>query len=185
MKISDIILEFQLRKNQWELNISRAAKHEVSDDLIRLVQTAYAGTPQGSFVNSISNLLPSDWAVLDFDADPDVDSAVFYRGPRAGEPWQGHKIQGLGHDGSRASKDRALEKLVEMLQQPGWWIETSGALRRVLSQLGCQAVSDSGRLEALFPNCQLEMIDHQTYTRRLPAGGRITETVFGNPRLVK
>ena len=183
MKITEIILEFQLQKNQWELDISNDAKHEVSDDLINLVQTAYAGTAQGSFVNNVSNLLPSDWAVLDFDADPDVDSAVFYRGPRANEPWTGFKIQGLGHDGSRISKDRALDKLAEMLNKPGWWIESSGALRSVLARRGCPIVTNQRILQGLFPNTGLEMIDDSTYSRHLPEGGTVTETVFGNPRL--
>lgn len=183
MKISEILVEFQLQKNQWALDISNDAKHEVSDDLIHLVQTAYAGTAQGSFVNNVSNLLPSDWAVLDFDADPDVDSAVFYRGPRANEPWTGFKIQGLGHDGSRASKDRALDKLVEMLGKPGWWIESSGALRSVLARRGCPVVSNHRLLQGLFPNTGLKMIDNATYSRHLSQGETVTETVFGNPRL--
>ena len=185
MKITEILVEFQLRKNQWALDISNDAKHEVSDDLINLVQTAYAGTAQGSFVNNVSNLLPSDWAVLDFDADPDVDSAVFYRGPRANEPWTGFKIQGLGHDGSRISKDRALDKLAEMLGKPGWWIESSGALRSVLTRRGCPVVSNQRLLQGLFPNTGLKMIDGTTYSRQLPEGGSVTETVFGNPRLNK
>ena len=106
MKIADVLLEFQLRKNQWEFHISNAAKLELGDDLVRLVQKAYAGTPQGSFVNTVSNILPSDWAVLDFDADPGVDAALFYRGPRPGESWTGYKIQGLGHDGTRPAKEQ-------------------------------------------------------------------------------
>ena len=185
MKITEILEEFQLQKNQWALDISNDAKHEVSDDLINLVQTAYAGTAQGSFVNNVSNLLPSDWAVLDFDADPDVDSAVFYRGPRAHESWTGFKIQGLGHDGSRVSKDRALSKLTEMLTKPGWWIESSGALRSVLTRRGCPVVTNQQLLQSLFPNTGLKMIDNTTYSRHLPEGGTVTETVFGNPRLNK
>ena len=146
-----------------------------------MVQTAYAGTAQGSFVNNLSNLLPSDWAVLDFDEDPDVDSAVFYRGPRANEHWTGYKIQGLGHDGSRASKDHALARILQMLSQQGWWIESSGALRGVLAKKGANIVSDPQLLQTLFPNSNLSMIDDSTYTRTLQDGNTITETVFGNP----
>lgn len=183
MKITELLLELDLQKNRWALDISNDAKVEVSDDLIHLVQTAYAGTEQGSFVNNVSNLLPSDWAVLDFDQDPDVDSAIFYRGPRAGERWRGYKIQGLGHDGSRASKDHALNKLADQLGKPGWWIESSGALRSVLAKRGSPVVSDEQTLQALFPNTDLQMIDRTTYTRNLPEGGSITETVFGVPVL--
>lgn len=181
MKIADILVELKLQKNRWELDISNDAKHEVSDDLISLVQSAYAGTEQGSFVNNISHLLPSDWAVLDFDQDPDVDSTVFYRGPRPNERWTGYKIQGLGHDGSRASKDHALARILQMLSQRGWWIESSGALRGVLAKKNANIVTDPRVLQTLFPDSDLSMIDNTTYTRTLPSGNQITETVFGNP----
>jgi hypothetical protein len=183
MKIHEILTEFQLRKNQWAVDISNDAKQEVSDDLIHLVQTAYAGTARGSFVNNVSNILPSDWAILDFDDEPDVDSAVFYRGPRPGESWKGFKIQGLGHDGTKASKDHSLSRMVAMLNRPGWWIESSGTLRGVLANRGCNIVQDPATLQSLFPNTGLEMIDQNTYTRRLPDGATITETVFGHPKV--
>lgn len=181
MKITEILFELKLQKNRWALDISNDAKVEVSDDLISLVQSAYAGTEQGSFVNNVSNLLPSDWAVLDFDEDPDVDSAVFYRGPRPNEDWTGYKIQGLGHDGSRASKDHALHKILTMLSQRGWWIESSGALRNILAKRNARVVNDQGTLQSLFPDSNLSMISNGTYTRTLPSGNQITETVFGNP----
>jgi hypothetical protein len=183
MKIHEILVEFQLQKNQWAVDISNDAKQEVSDDLIHLVQTAYAGTPRGSFVNNISNILPSDWAILDFDDEPDVDSAVFYRGPRPGESWTGFKIQGLGHDGTKASKDHSLSRMVAMLNRPGWWIESSGTLRGVLANRGCNIVQDPATLQSLFPDTGLEMINQNTYTRQLPDGGSITETVFGHPKV--
>jgi hypothetical protein len=183
MKIHEILVEFQLQKNQWAVDISNDAKQEVSGDLIHLVQTAYAGTPRGSFVNNVSNILPSDWAILDFDDEPDVDSAVFYRGPRPGESWTGFKIQGLGHDGTKASKDHSLSRMVAMLNRPGWWIESSGTLRSVLANRGCNIVQDPATLRSLFPDTDLEMINQNTYTRQLPDGASITETVFGHPKV--
>jgi hypothetical protein len=183
MKIHEILVEFQLQKNQWAVDISNDAKQEVSDDLIHLVQTAYAGTPRGSFVNNVSNILPSDWAILDFDDEPDVDSAVFYRGPRPGESWKGFKIQGLGHDGTKASKDHSLSRMVAMLNRPGWWIESSGTLRSVLANRGCNIVQDPATLQSLFPDTGLEMINQNTYTRQLPDGASIIETVFGHPKV--
>lgn len=183
MKIHEILVEFQLQKNQWAVDISNDAKQEVSGDLIHLVQTAYAGTPRGSFVNNVSNILPSDWAILDFDDEPDVDSAVFYRGPRPGESWTGFKIQGLGHDGTRPAKEHALSKMIAMLNRPGWWIESSGTLRSVLANRGCNIVQDPATLQSLFPDSGLEMINQNTYTRQLPDGASITETVFGHPKV--
>ena len=180
MKIFEL-LEFQLPKGQWMADISNDAKEEVGNDLVALVQNAYSRTPQGSFVNSIKDVIPSDWNVIDFDADPDVDGCVFYRGPRGSELWRGNKIQGIGHDGSAPSKQKTVNKTVELLGLPGWWIESSDAMRAVLKKFNVNPVTDENVLRKLFNDPNLTMIDSDTYKRKLPNGQEITETVFGNP----
>ena len=175
--------EFELPKNQWEVIMSNTDKSEVGQDLVGLVQKAYSNTPQGSFVNSIKDVIPSDWNVIDWDHDPDVDACVFYRGPRSNEKWQGHKIQGLGHDGTRTSKDKAIAKTRELLGLPGWWIESSDAMQHILKKLNAPAVTDQDVLKQLFNDPDLRMIDRDTYTRKLPNGQDVTETVFGNPKV--
>jgi hypothetical protein len=177
------LFELDLPKNQWVIDISNADKHEVSDDLVGLVQVAYSNTPQGSFVNSLKDVIPSDWNVIDWDHDPDVDACVFYRRNRAGEPWHGFKIQGIGHDGSRTSKDKAINKIQQMLTKPGVWLESSDAMRHILKKLSIPAVEDLKTLQALFNDPFLEMVDNDTYDRRLPGGKVVRETVFGNPTL--
>jgi hypothetical protein len=175
------LYEFNLPKNQWVVDISNDAKQEVGGDLVKLVQTAYSNTPQGSFVNSIKDVVPSEWNIIDFDQDPDVDSCVFYRGPRGGENWQGNKIQGLGHDGTRPSKDKSIGMIHNLLSKRGWWIESSDAMRAVLKKLNVPAVTDVDLLKRLFNDPDLVMLDQDTYKRKLPNGGEVTETVFGNP----
>jgi hypothetical protein len=178
-----LIKELQLSKNHWGLLLSTADKEEVGHELVDLVTTAYNNTPQGSFVNSLKEVIPSDWLAIDWDQDPDVDACVFYRKPRSGETWTGHKIQGLGHDGSRISKDKALAKIHELLLTPGWWIESSDAMRATLKKLNVPSVKDLQLLQALFNDPNLEMFDKDTYDRRLPSGTVIRETVFGYPQL--
>ena len=178
MRIFEIL---ELPKNQWVVDVSNSDKQEVGDNLVNLVQTAYSNTPQGSFVNSIKDVVPSDWNIIDFDADPDIDSCVFYRGPRGSERWRGNKIQGLGHDGSRASKDKAIGKIHELLGNNGWWIESSDAMRAVLKKLNVPTVTDVKLLQKLFNDPDLVMLDQDTYRRNLPNGQTVSETVFGNP----
>ncbi len=177
------LYELYLPKNSWELLISTADKEEVSHDLVDLVQTAYTNTSDGSFINSLKDVIPSDWNVIDWDKDPDVDACVFYRKARANESWTGYKIQGIGHDGSRTSKDKAIQKIQQMLAKPGVWLESSDAMRAVLKKLNVPAVEDVRVLQALFNDPYLEMFDNDTYDRRLPGGRVIRETVFGNPKL--
>lgn len=175
--------EFALPKNQWELVVSNGDKEELGTDLVGLVRQAYSNTPQGSFVNSIKDVIPSDWNVIDWDQDPDVDSCVFYRKNRSGEGWVGHKLQGLGHDGTRTSKDKAIAKVQELLAKPGVWIESSDAMRHLLKKLNVPSINDEQFLQRLFNDPNLKMISDDTYVRQLPGGNKVTETVFGNPKL--
>lgn len=183
MRLTEIITEREFKKGVWELLISDADKLEVSDTLMRLVSTAYAKTTMGSFIRARRDVLPSDWQVIDFDADPGLDAVIFYRGPRSNERWTGHKIQGLGHDGSRQAKDFAINKISSLLTTPGWWLESSHAMRSVLFRINAPVVSDQGLLRQLFNDPALQMLDQTTYTRKLDSGETVEETVFGKPKL--
>jgi ribosomal protein S18 acetylase RimI-like enzyme len=185
MRASEFLIEFELPKNKWELIVSNDDKQELGNELVDLVSQAYSNTPQGSFVNSIKDVIPSDWNVIDWDQDPDVDSCVFYRTNRTGENWNGYKIQGLGHDGTRTSKDKAINKIQELLSRPGVWIESSDAMRHVLKKLNVPSITDEKFLQKLFNDPKLKMIDNDTYVRVLPNGQKVTETVFGNPKLMR
>lgn len=183
MKIYELLYELKVPKNTWELIISNSEKQEIGDDLVNLVQQAYANTPHGSFVNSIKDVIPSNWNVYDWDSEPGLDATVFYRHQRSNENWIGNKIQGLGHDGKRHSKEEAIKKINELLQRSGWWIESSDAMRHILKKLNAPVVTDQSILEKLFPNSNLQMISDDTYSRVLGDGTEVIETVFGNPVL--
>ena len=183
MKINEIITEeVRLAKDQWETLLSTADKEEVGDELVNLVKHAYNNTPEGSFVNSLRDVVPSDWEVIDWDGDTSINATVFFRKPRGNENWQGYKIQGLGHDGQKPSKDRAIRKMIEMLGQRGYWLEGSDAMRAVLKKFQVPAITNEQFLQRLFNDSQLRMVDRDTYQRSL--GNRIiTESVFGKPIL--
>jgi hypothetical protein len=184
MRAREFITELKLPKNSWVVLLTSDAKEEAGTELIDLVQRAYSATSQGSFVNSIRDVIPSDWSVIDFDDDPDIDGCVFYRYPRSGELWQGQKIQGIGHDGTTLSKQKTIQKTVELLSKPGYWIESSDAMRAVLKKLNVPAVTNVDILKKLFRDPTLKMISDDTYIRILPTGRTITETVFGNPVVI-
>lgn len=183
MRAKEFIIEFELPKNKWELVVSNDDKQELGTDLVSLVRQAYSNTPQGSFVNSIKDVIPSDWNVIDWDEDPEVDSCVFYRTNRPGESWRGYKLQGIGHDGARISKDKAIAKMQELLHKPGVWVEASDAMRHILTKLSVPAVTDEQFLQQLFNDPNLRMINDNTYVRSLSGNNKISETVFGNPTL--
>jgi len=182
VKLFHLLFE-ELEKNKWQMILSTDAKEDLSDELIALVQNAYSETAKGSFVNTLKDVISSDWYVIDWDEDPEVDGAIFWRKARANEPWSGNKIQGIGHDGQSQSKKIIIDKLKDLLNQDGWWIEANAALRKVLLRAGTTAVEDINILQTIFPNSQITMIDQNTYTRTLPDGSNIIETLFGKPEI--
>jgi hypothetical protein len=183
MRAQEFLTELQLPKNQWTMLVANADKEEVGHELVDLVKHAYSNTPQGSFVHSIRDVVPSDWKIIDWDQDPDVDACVFYRGPRGNENWRGFKIQGIGHDGARPSKDRVIAQQRALLDRNGWWAESSDAMRHIMKKHNAPTITDVEFLRALFNDPNLQMVSEDTYVRVLPSGTKITETVFGKPVL--
>lgn len=183
MRANEFLQELQLPKNKWEVVMSSSVKQEVGSELVDLVKTAYSNTTKGSLVNSLKDVIPSDWNVIDWDKDPDIDSCVFYRHNRPNESWVGYKIQGIGHDGTRTSKDYAINKVQELLTKNGVWIESSDAMRHVLKKLNSTPITDQDFLRKLFNDNELTMVDIDTYERMLTDGTVVRETVFGKPIL--
>lgn len=170
----------EITKNRWTLLVTDSDRQTWSGDLIDLVKNAYQHTNLGSFITNVGEVQSSDWVALDWDSEPDVDCTVFYRRPRQGEQWTGHKIQGIGHDGHPESKKRVLHRVKVLLSKRGNWIESSDALARTLGRLGLQPVTDEKILHSLFPNSELRIENNGTY-KRMAGGQWITEQVFGNP----
>lgn len=168
------------KKKKWGVIKSTSDKTEFSDDLVRLVTTAYSVTTYGSFINSVKDVLPSDWVAIDIDSDPNIDAAIFYRKTKFG-----NKIQGLGHDGSRETKDIVLKYQMKLLNKSGWWVEASDAIEHIMYKNSVPFVSDESKAQKMFPGSELEMNGKRPgqYTRKLKGGTVITETIFGKPKV--
>ena len=70
------------------------------------------------------------------------------------------------------------------MSRPGIWIESSDAMRHLLQKLNVPVVTDEQFLQQLFNDPKLKMIEDDLYSRVLPNGNRISETVFGDPKLI-
>jgi hypothetical protein len=171
------------KKNQWELLLSNPNKLQEGEKLVDLVTNAYQNTTMGSFVNTVKDVVKSNWAVIDCDDVPGIDACIFFRNPRENENWIGKKLQGIGHDGEKKSKIYVIEKMVNMLKEPGTWIEASDKLEEVLLAKGSNKVTDIEVLKKLFPKSKFKMLDNGQYQRSLENGTFITESVFGTPKL--
>lgn len=172
-------LEAKLAKNKWQKLLPHD-HDEYHRDLIALVDKAYGHTTLGSFVKSLMDVKGSDWEVLSQDGD-EIHDTIFFRKARANETWIGHKIQGIGHDGTREGKNIVLKKLEDQLKISGWWIEASDALARALIRRDVQPIRDEVILRTIFPSI-VEIHDDGSYTR-LVNGEEHDEYVFGEPVL--
>lgn len=104
--------------------------NQFAEALIKLVEKAYQNTELGSFIKTIVDVKSSSWLVL--MNENKIVSTIFFRKPRPKEVWSGYKIQGIGHDGDIVSKKHLLNKLTNLLNSEGWWIEVSGKLMECL-----------------------------------------------------
>lgn len=183
MKLKDLIAELKLVKGVWD-NISNTEKKEAGSELRSLVINAYTNTDLGSFIKDQNDINRSEWMVLDWDPDDDIDTTIFYRKNRASESWVGFKLQGIGHDNQRQSKSKVIDKMVEILSHNGWWIEASGALRTALLKKNCPVVKDVELIRNLFDDEEITLNDKTSYHRMLTTGEKTDlESVFGNPVL--
>jgi len=196
--------EPELSLGKWEIITSTERRRKYAENLFNLVQTSYKNTPLGSFIKTVDDVINgiknetdptkqtsiSDWQVINLDSNPgDIEATVFYRKNRSNETWVGNKIQGIGHDGKIhnriPSSKYAVEKIVELINEEGWWIEVSDALKHVLFKYyngQFPIISDIDFLRDLYDDPTLEMVDKATYTRNID-GRRIQETTIGKPVL--
>lgn len=177
LSFREYLVEF-VKKGTWEHLLAKD-KTEYSGDLINLVDTAYKHTTLGSFVKSVNDVKGSDWLVLDYNDNPNLDIAIFYRGPRANEKWKGKKIQGVGHDGTIPSKMKMMQELVKVLDKDGFWIEASERMEGALRKFNCRIEKDN--LMTIFPSIK-EIHKDGSYTRMVD-GHLVKETIFGKPQV--
>jgi hypothetical protein len=187
MKYLKSIYEFKLNlpKKKWEIISSNPTKQIAGQNLIELVDTAYKITPLGSFVKTISDVVKSDWLVIDYTETDGIDACIFYRNPRETEKWVGKKIQGIGHDGTKESKKIIIQKLIDKLNEDGFWIEASDYLEYLLNNNDVPKIEDVENLQKLFPNSKIELSNRfysSTYERTLESGKVVKESVFGKPQ---
>ena len=184
MKYLKNINEFKLNlpKKTWEIISSNPTKKIAGQNLIELVNTAYKSTPLGSFVKTISDVVKSDWLVIDYNEADEIDACIFYREARPNENWVGKKIQGIGHDGVKESKKIIIKKMIQKLNEDGFWIEASDRMEEVLEKSGCPKVSDIETLQKLFPNSEITLLENGDYKRTLENGEVVKESVFGKPK---
>ena len=176
IKLVDILKEIVPPKNTW-FPLSKGEIKDVEEEILDLIQKAYA--PIGGHPNykSVSDLAGSDYEIIDLDDDPELD-AVTVTKQRAG----GTKHVGIGHDGTSQGKRGAIGRTIDKLDEPTNYIEASGAIENVLRKANVTQVTDEETIRKALKGKEIEMYDDGSYNRVL-GGKKYRKTMWGKPRV--
>ena len=174
IKLVDILNEIVPPKNTW-FPLSKGEIKDVEEEILDLIQKAYA--PIGGHPNykSVSDLAGSDYEIIDLDDDPELD-AVTVTKQRAG----GTKHVGIGHDGTSQGKRGAIGRTIDKLDEPSNYIEASGAIENILRKANVTQVTDEETIRKALKGKEIKVYDDGSYDRVL-GGKKYRKAMFGNP----
>jgi hypothetical protein len=148
---------------------------DYADDIVRLINTAYADKGGNLEIKNGNDLKGSDityWVAKDIDADPDADIAI------GGKPTShGVKLTIMGQDGSREAKKDVILKMIELMKTRGFYAELDADLAQ---KLGLSTIKDEKKIRKVLGK---EITYHKdgTYDREI-AGGMHTKVLAGIPK---
>ena len=171
--------DLYISKNKWIQMLKRKDRKEIANNLYVLIDNSYGplgGHPSVKSIDDIFNSAVTHWEAIDLDLDPEADSVVFGKKTEFGI-----KIDGMGHDGLKASRKELIKKLVALLQKPGYWIEASDKVAELLYKSSVPYLDMKDDVVKIFP-AGVEWLDNKgEYIREVSKGVKRTETVFGRP----
>jgi len=176
IKLVDLLNEIDIPKNEWK-PISKDELKGIERQILDLINTAYG--PIGGHPNykSVGDLVGSEYQVIDLDSDPELD-AVTVTKQRPG----GIKHVGIGHDNSSPAKRATITRTIDKLDEPGNYIEASGAIEGILRKAGVVQVTDEETIRKALKGKEIEMHSDGSYDRIL-GGKKYKKTMFGIPRV--
>jgi hypothetical protein len=115
----------------------------------------------------------------DVDRDNIADAFIIYK-----ETAYGKKIALLGTNDLKEAKKQLLQKVIELLNTRGWFIEASLKMEEILSSSKVPVIKDQKMIEDIVgKDKKPEMGNHGYYTRLLSkASKRIEKRMYGIPK---
>lgn len=178
MKLLTLLSELAFKKNTWrpltpkELAITKKK-------LFDLISNAYApigGHPNVKEPSDIGPNVGDMFAVIDVDADPDID-AVAVTKRRSG----GTKHVAMGHDGGGKAKSAAVNHTASQLKKQGHYIEVSGKILDILKAKGVDIVDDEETIRKALKGKEIEMHPDGSYDRVI-GGEKHRKVMMGHPK---
>lgn len=178
------------RKNRWiQVTPAQLEKNpKIADELFELIQTAYAPIGGHLKFRKASDVKANATMIVtavDIDADPQADVVQVDKKKPAGR-----KSVAMGHDGTRAAKDAAIEHKSRILRARGNYAEMSGKIAHIMIKRGIPAVKDP-RVVADVLGKPIEWVgahpegkypDHPGWYYRTIGGKRTLKVLLGYPK---
>ena len=155
---------------------------ELDDDMLRklwkLYEISYASI--GLNVDDIIELKSKYkmTKLVDLDDDPEPDAFIVYKVT----PF-GNKIALIGSDGQSTSKRSLIRKVLELLNQQGWYTEASHAFARILGSTNIPHVDDEETVRKVLKGKNIEWQPDGRYKRKISGKIDATKIMYGNPKL--
>jgi hypothetical protein len=160
---------------QMYVELPHSDMKDYSDDIVKLINTAYADKGGNLEIKNGNDLKKSDityWVAKDIDDDPDADIAI------GGKPTNhGVKLTIMGQDGSREAKKDVVLKMIELMRTRGFYAELDADLAQ---KLGLSIIKDEKKIRNVL-NKDIKYNKDGSYDRDI-AGGMHTKVLAGIPK---
>ena len=180
IKLVDLLNEIDIPKNKW-VTIPASELKDYSEEIFNLIDNAYAQIGGHPNYKSADNVTGSEgdaeYEVIDLDDDPEIDAVSVSKNKTGGI-----KLVATGHDGSKAAKSKVVNHKVEMLKQPGYYIEVNGKIKDILLAKGVEPITDEETVRKVLKGKEIKWLGDGEYKRAI--GGDIhTKMLMGKPNV--
>jgi hypothetical protein len=180
-KYGDFVNELEIASNKWiDYDLSRIDQKGM-DQIWKMYIDTYSKQGMDFSADDSSELKTKYKATFlkDVDKDHIADAFIIYK-----ETAYGKKIALLGTNDLKEAKKQLIQKVIELLNTRGWFIEASMKMEEVLSSSKVPVIKDENMIvDVVGKDKKPEMGTNGYYTRFLSkASKRIVKRMYGIPK---
>jgi hypothetical protein len=177
----DFVNELEIASNKWiDFDLSRIDQ-EGMDQIWKMYTDTYGKQGMDFSADDSSELKTKYKATFlkDVDKDHIADAFIIYK-----ETAYGKKIALLGTNDLKEAKKQLLQKVIELLNTRGWFIEASLKMEEILASSKVPVIKDEKMIvDVVGKDKKPEMGENGYYTRFLSkASKRIEKRMYGIPK---
>jgi hypothetical protein len=168
----------ELPKNKW-IELDKKETEEYAEDIFGLISTAYASIGGNLNYRNAKDVVDAEgdanYEIINIDNDPQPDAVTVSKNKEAGK-----KLTAIGHDNSPEAKSKTINKQVQSLNTPGYYIEVSGKIKDILMAKGVPVVVNKDTIKKVMGDKAYDIQDDGSYTRFI-GGKKVEKILLGKP----